>query len=214
VLDADTDGAGADTADGTADTVARGVAKNDVDLGLKQGGVYEIVMFQAERNACGSNFKVTLENFDKPKSICASTCGDGIVANDELCDDGPSGNDGAYGHCGQDCKSRGPSCGDGEVQKNDGEQCDDGVNLSTYGDGCAPGCTQAPFCGDGIVQAAFEQCDDGTNDGSYGTCATRCLLGPRCGDGKVQTDAAEECDDGNRTNRDGCNVSCKDELVH
>ena len=213
VLDADSDGAGADTADGTANTVARGVAKNGVDLGLKPGGVYEIVMFQAERNACGSNFKVTLKNFDRPKSVCASLCGDGVVASDELCDDGPSGNDGTYGHCGKDCKSRGPSCGDGELQKDAGEQCDDGVNLSTYGTGCAPGCLRAPSCGDGVVQAAFEQCDDATNDGSYGKCAPKCRLGPRCGDGKVQADAGEECDDGNRTNRDGCNVSCKNELV-
>ena len=212
VLDADSDGAGADTADGTANTVARGVAKNGVDLGLKPGGVYEIVMFQAERNACGSNFKVTLKNFDRPKSVCASLCGDGVVASDELCDDGPSGNDGTYGHCGKDCKSRGPSCGDGELQKDAGEQCDDGVNLSTYGTGCAPGCLRAPSCGDGVVQAAFEQCDDATNDGSYGKCAPKCRLGPRCGDGKVQADAGEECDDGNRTNRDGCNVSCKNEL--
>lgn len=214
VLDADTDGAGADVADGTADTVARGVAKNDVNLGLKPGGVYEIVMFQAERNACGSNFKVTLKDFNKPKSACASVCGDGIVASDELCDDGPDGNDGAYGHCGKDCKSRGPFCGDGSVQKAEGEACDDGLNLSTYGKGCAPGCMKAPFCGDGLVQAPFEQCDDGDNDGSYGKCAPECVPGPRCGDGKVQSAEGEQCDDGNRKNRDGCNVSCKNESVY
>jgi len=213
VLDADTDAAGADTADGTANTTARGVVKNGVNLGMKPGGVYEIVMFQAERNACGSDFEVTLKNFNQPKSVCASTCGDGIVASDELCDEGVAGNDGSYGHCGKDCKSRGPSCGDGQVQKDEGEECDDGVNLSTYGSGCAPGCLKAPDCGDGEVQAAYEQCDDGTNDGSYGKCAPKCVLGPRCGDGKVQGDAGEECDDGNRKNRDGCNVSCKDELV-
>jgi fibro-slime domain-containing protein len=213
VLDADTDGAGADTADGTANTVARGVVKNGVNLGLKLGGVYEIVMFQAERNACGSNFKVTLKDFNKPKSICASTCGDGIVASDELCDEGPDGNDGSYGHCGTDCRSRGPYCGDGAVQESEGEACDDGLNLSTYGKGCAPGCMKAPFCGDGTVQSPFEQCDDEDNDGSYGKCAPECVPGPRCGDGKVQRGEGEECDDGNRENRDGCNVSCKDEGV-
>ncbi len=210
-LDADTDGAGADLADGTADTVARGNAKNGVDLGMRAGGVYEIVMFQAERNACGSNFKVTLKDFNKPKSKCESTCGDGIVASDELCDDGATGNDGAYGHCGIDCKSRGPSCGDGKVQKTEGEACDDGLNLSTYGTGCAPGCVTPPFCGDGEVQSTFEQCDDADNSGEYGKCAAQCVLGPRCGDGKVERDAGEQCDDGNRQNRDGCNVSCKRE---
>lgn len=212
VLDADTDGAGADTADGTANTVARGVVKNGVDLDLTPGGVYEIVMLQAERNACGSNFKVTLKNFNKPKSKCASICGDGIVASDELCDEGPDGNDGSYGHCGPDCKSRGPYCGDGSVQMDEGEDCDDGLNLSTYGNGCAPGCKQPPFCGDGSVQAPFEQCDDGDNSGDYGKCAPECVPGPRCGDGKVQRDE-EECDDGNRVNRDGCDVSCKNEDV-
>lgn len=176
--------------------------------------MYEIVIFQAERNQCQSNFKVTLKNFNQPKSVCTSTCGDGVVASDELCDDGPDGNKGEYGKCGPDCKSRGPYCGDGTLQKGEGEECDDGVNLSTYGDGCAPGCTKAPFCGDGMVQAPFEQCDDGENAGAYGKCAPKCLNGPRCGDGKVQADAGEECDDGNRKNRDGCDVSCKDEEVH
>ncbi len=213
VLDDDTDGAGAaDTADGTATTVVRGVTKNAVPLGLVPGGVYEIVMFQAERNACGSNFKVTLKDFNKPKSLCESRCGDGIVASDELCDDGPDGNDGAYGRCGSDCRSRGPSCGDGVRQADEGEACDDGVNLSAYGDGCAPGCKKPPYCGDGETQAPFEQCDDGENAGEYGKCAPRCVLGPRCGDGKVQ--AGEECDDGNRKNGDGCSVSCKRDKVY
>ena len=119
-LDADTDGAGADTADGTADKFERGVTTNNVDLGLMPGGVYELIMFHAERNECGSNFKVTLKDFNKPKSVCKSTCGDGVVASDELCDDGPTGNDGAYGHCGSDCKSRGPYCGDAQTQANAG----------------------------------------------------------------------------------------------
>jgi fibro-slime domain-containing protein len=212
-LDADTDGAGADTADGTADKFERGVTTNDVALGLVLGGVYELIMFHAERNECGSNFKVTLKDFNKPKSVCKSTCGDGVVASDELCDDGPTGNDGAYGKCGIDCKSRGPYCGDAQTQANEGETCDDGLNLSTYGQGCAPGCMKPPLCGDGEVQSTFEQCDDGTNDGGYGECDKNCVLGPRCGDGKVQSESSEQCDDGNRKNRDGCNVNCKNEQV-
>jgi fibro-slime domain-containing protein len=112
-LDEDEDGD--DIADGTAVTISRGVTTNR-DLGLQVGGVYEISLFHAERNECGSNFKVTLKDFNKPKSVCASTCGDGIVASDELCDGGTAGNDGAYGHCGEDCLSRGPYCGDGVQQ--------------------------------------------------------------------------------------------------
>lgn len=179
--------------------------------GSNQGPDIAVGGATGEGGACGSNFKVTLKDFNKPKSKCESTCGDGIVASDELCDDGATGNDGAYGHCGIDCKSRGPSCGDGKVQKTEGEACDDGLNLSTYGTGCAPGCVTPPFCGDGEVQSTFEQCDDADNSGEYGKCAAQCVLGPRCGDDKVERDAGEQCDDGNRQNRDGCNVSCKRE---
>lgn len=105
-------------------------------LGLKKDGVYELVMFQAERNQCGSNFKVTFKEFNRPKSICQSTCGDGIVASNEVCDDGK--NDGSYGGCMPGCKARGPRCGDGIVQADQGEQCDDGNLINN--DGCSNGC--------------------------------------------------------------------------
>ena len=106
----------------------------DLTLGLTKGGIYEIVMFQAERNECGSNFKVTFRGFNKPKSECASTCGDGVRASDEVCDDGK--NDGRYGGCMPGCKARGPRCGDGTLQE--GEECDDGnsVNDDTCSNGC------------------------------------------------------------------------------
>jgi len=182
-----------------------------LDLGLVVGGIYEVAMFQAERNECGSNFKVTLKDFNRPKSQCVSTCGDGDVASNELCDDGPSGNDGSYGKCGSDCQSRGLFCGDGlppDTDNSSKEACDDGVNLTTYGAGCAPGCKVPPSCGDSKVQSTFEDCDDGTNAGAYGGCAQGCVLGPRCGDKKLQKSEGEQCDDGNRVNGDGCSVSC------
>ncbi len=125
-LDADTDGAGADTADGTG-TFASDLQPGPnapLALGLVKGGIYEVVMFQAERNECGSNFKVTLKDFNKPKSTCVSTCGDGVVASDEVCDDGK--NNGSYGGCMPGCKARGPFCGDGKVDSGSGEDCDDG----------------------------------------------------------------------------------------
>jgi fibro-slime domain-containing protein len=205
-----------DEADGSAAVWSQveeeqlGLAEHGIDLGLRMGGVYEVAMFQAERNECGSNFKITLKNFNRPKSTCESTCGDGIVASDELCDDGPDGNDGEYGHCGADCRSRGPYCGDAE--KDAQEECDDGLNLSEYG-GCAPGCVAGPSCGDGSVQSAFEQCDDGQNDGGYGECFGGCVFEDRCGDGIVQRDAGEQCDDKNRINGDGCSTNCKQDDV-
>ncbi|MDB4993509.1 MAG: lipoprotein, partial [Myxococcaceae bacterium] len=125
-LDADTDGAGADIADGSALVTSDLAANKTIPgaiTGLTAGGIYEVVMFQAERNECGSNFKVTLKDFNKPKSACVSTCGDGKVASDEVCDDGV--NDGAYGKCMPGCKARGPRCGDGKVDAPQ-ETCDDG----------------------------------------------------------------------------------------
>lgn len=210
ILNDDTDGAGPDIADGTASVTTDLQAVHATNLGLAPGGVYEVSMFQAERNECGSNFTVTLRNFNRPRSVCKSKCGDGIVTNDELCDDGTAGNDGAYGHCSADCKARGPYCGDGHPDKANGEACDDGVNTSRYG-GCAPGCVLGPVCGDGVVQSGFEQCDDGINDGGYGQCAPHCVYGERCGDHVIQASAGETCDDGNRRSFDGCSANCRND---
>lgn len=44
--------------------------------------------------------------------------------------------------------------------------------------GCGPKCVPAPYCGDGIVQPAYEQCDDGLNISQYGGCAPGCKRGP------------------------------------
>lgn len=180
-----------------------------VALGMTKGGIYEIVMFQAERNECGSNYKVTFRGFNKPKSSCKSTCGDGIVASDEVCDD--KKNDGSYGSCTPGCKGRGPYCGD-KTSTIPPEECDDGVNQTTYGGQskvCGPGCKFAPYCGDGTVSNG-ESCDDGAanNTGAYGKCSPTCTLGPRCGDNIK--DAPEQCDHGisNGASADSCNANC------
>ena len=159
-----------------------------------------------------SNFKLTLRDFNKPKSQCGPVCGDGIVTHSEVCDDGPNGNIGAYGGCMLGCKKRAPYCGDGHLDVGH-ETCDDGVNLSEYG-GCAPGCVAGPSCGDGIVQSKFEQCDDGVLDGKYGGCAPQCVLAPHCGDGVVQTEAGEQCDYGDPATGQRCNAACKVTMVN
>jgi fibro-slime domain-containing protein len=184
------------------------LGNGDVDAKLKIGSVYEVAMFHAEREECQSNFKLTLKDFNKPKSQCGPICGDGIVVRGEVCDDGK--NDGSYGGCMPGCKKRAPYCGDGVVDAGH-EACDDGVNLSEYG-GCAPGCVAGPFCGDGIVQSKFEQCDDGVLDGKYGGCAPNCVLGPHCGDGIVQKDNGEQCDPPSVSS--GCNAACKVSMVN
>jgi len=178
--------------------------------GLSDGKIYEVAVFQAERNTCASNYKLTLNNFLVSRSECQSLCGDGIVTRDEVCDDGV--NDGRYTGCMPGCTMRGPYCGDG-VRDRPQEECDNGVNLSQYG-GCAPGCVRGPYCGDGIVQSGYEQCDDGHNTGGYGECGSGCVIEERCGDGKLQEAFGEECDDGNRTTGDGCNANCRLESVY
>ncbi|MEM1413734.1 MAG: fibro-slime domain-containing protein [Myxococcota bacterium] len=75
-------------------------------LGLTIGGIYEAVVFQAERHTTGSNYRLTLSNFFTGRTECVSTCGDGIVTAAEICDDGD--NDGSPGGCNPDCLSRGP----------------------------------------------------------------------------------------------------------
>jgi fibro-slime domain-containing protein len=141
---------------------------------LTPGRVYEMVVFHAERRCCGSNFHLTLTGFATQTSSCDWTCGDGVVTRFELCDDGPGMNTGAYGHCGTDCLSRGPFCGDAMVQMPE-EQCDAGsaLNDGRYG-GCNADCTLGPRCGDGVRQGT-EECDAGDMNGMPGArCSADC----------------------------------------
>jgi fibro-slime domain-containing protein len=184
-------------------------------LGLVEGQVYEIAVFQAERRICQSSYRLTLSGFSRTRTECESTCGDGLLAGDERCDDGEN-NGAGYGYCGVDCQP-GPRCGDQVV--NGEESCDNGINSDGYqlnSESCGPDCTPPAFCGDGIIDAAHgEECDDSgqsSEDGGYGGCTAECRLGPHCGDG-VRTEPQEECDDGNRLNNDGCNVNCRTERV-
>jgi fibro-slime domain-containing protein len=170
-------------------------ADSAADFGLQNAQVYEIVVFQAERQTDSSTYRLTLSGFNASASECVPICGDGVITPGEACDNGD--NPGGYGQCEPDC-TRGPYCGDGIVQA-DYEACDNGVNASSYGatggSDCAPGCILPPRCGDAIVQGLFgERCDDGVNDGSYGGCTADCQRAPWCGDGIVN--GAEECDDG------------------
>jgi fibro-slime domain-containing protein len=103
------------------------------NFGLQDGQVYEVAVFQAERQTDGSSYQLTLSGFSSAPSECTPVCGDGILGIGEECDDGV--NAGGYGKCGPGCKI-GEYCGDGVVQSAE-EDCDDGVNI---GKPCPSGC--------------------------------------------------------------------------
>lgn len=187
--------------------------------GLTKGQIYEVVLFQAERWCCGSNYWLTLSNFAAGKSECHPDCGDGIVTADEACDLGTDAssaslNTGAYGGCMPDCNLA-PFCGDGLV--NGEEACDDGSNSVPYDStftACAPDCQNPHFCGDAILDVDYgEICDAGADNSAKaygpGACNTLCEPGPFCGDGYLN--GTEQCDDGatNGTVASLCSTTCE-----
>lgn len=143
-------------------------------LGLTVGGVYEAIVFQAERHVTGSNYRLTLAGFTRAPSVCDDECGDDMISSREQCDDGAMNGGEPYGGCATDCTLE-PYCGDGIVQAEYDEVCDDGINVGGDVSACAPGCQSfGAVCGDNVVQTSVgEQCDDGNttpNDGCGPTC--------------------------------------------
>ncbi len=154
------------------------VAATATNLGLTAGGIYEAVVFQAERHTTRSQYRLTLTNFNQAPSDCTDLCGDDVVSSQEVCDQGSNNGEGdgsAYGGCAADCTLE-PHCGDGVVDTEFGETCDDGLNLGGAVSACAPGCQGlGSACGDGVLQTDVgEQCDDGntvSGDGCSELCA-------------------------------------------
>jgi fibro-slime domain-containing protein len=190
----------------------------------------------------GSGFNIDCDP-SVPGSPCNPTtpapagCGDGMLADDEACDDGNrTDGDGCLGNClatqpGYSCSPPGHPCHElvicGDKIVGSSEQCDDGN--ATAGDGCSPACKfeigykcegqpsvcSATKCGDGKKEGA-ESCDDG-NAVPFDGCSSTCQTEPKCdgtgctsecGDGLL---IDEECDDGNTKDGDGCSSACKKE---
>lgn len=169
----------------------------------------------------------------------ATNCGDGVLTEDEMCDDGNQvSGDGCSETClnvekGWSCPKAGEPCtqiaicGDGVVSFP--EQCDDGN--TEVGDGCSERCKleqgykcegepsvcTETVCGDGVREGT-EACDDGNLE-PYDGCSPTCQKEPTCdvvggctaicGDGIVMH--PEQCDDGNTTSGDGCSADCQEE---
>jgi cysteine-rich repeat protein len=151
-----------------------------------------------------------------------SVCGNGTVETGEDCDFGTA-NNGPNKGCEANCKfscTAAASCDDGNacngtescdpvtVGTGNGKKCNAGTAL---GDGTACGTgkicltrvCQNSTCGDGYIDAGKgETCEPP----SSATCDSMCHS-IVCGDG-VRA-ASEQCDDGNKTNLDGCDSACK-----
>jgi cysteine-rich repeat protein len=102
----------------------------------------------------------------------ADRCGDGVLAELELCDQGADNAETPDASCRLDCRPA--RCGDGVIDPGRGEVCDDGNRDA--GDGCAYDCRSDETCGNDVVDVALgEQCEDGNtlaHDGCGARCAT------------------------------------------
>jgi cysteine-rich repeat protein len=176
---------------------------------------------------CGGAAACTYELPEFPNTAPLS-CGDGIVAGDEQCDDGNiNDRDGCtnaceLARCGDGLKrtdaknsSMQPCCDDQPTNCPEGESCISGLCSSPGFEQCDDGndrnddlCTtncQIPFCGDATLNTG-ESCDDG-NCAQSDACTNACQ-NAACGDGFTQT-GSEECDDGGLQSGDGCDDNCQ-----
>jgi cysteine-rich repeat protein len=178
-----------------------------------------------DNTSCGTNLVCKSGACVAPTAVC----GNGTVETGEQCDFG-TGNNGAGTGCETNCQfscqtsptdtcndnnacNGTESCGAVTVNNRSGQKCsstaalNDGATCAT-GKICVSQSCVTSTCGDLFTNtAAGEQCDPPNNT----TCDANCKS-ITCGDG-VRA-GAEQCDDSNTTNLDGCDSSCKFEQCH
>jgi cysteine-rich repeat protein len=215
----DTSG-GTDTADVVVDPCA-GVSCDDSDPCNGQetcvnGGCAPGIEL-ADATDCGAGLRCF-------RGVCgAPFCGDGIVDEDEACDDGNlGGGDGCESDCTPTCAQH-ADCDDGE-SCNGAESCDllsgcvpggnlaDGTACDT-GSECRGGSCVSADCGDGTVNPTqHEECDDGNledGDGCDADCTFTCVESADCSDGDV-CNGEESCDANTHTCNPGEALGCTD----
>ncbi len=168
--------------------------------------------------------------------VCAAgacvpaSCGDGIVNGNDQCDkaaqNGVPGS-GCSASCTFECANN-AACSDNnpctgtEVCANitGGKTCQPGTPLAkgavclasprSICDANGGQCKQST-CGDTIIDTGGgEQCEPPNTPTCDASCKT--IAPVVCGDGKIG--GAEQCDDGNKLNLDGCDSQCKYEVLH
>jgi cysteine-rich repeat protein len=122
-----------------------------------------------------------------------ATCGDGFIEGSETCDDGAlngTPGDGCTGSCAYACVNAASDCGTPPV-------CEKWTCTSSHTcQAVADSSLDNMSCGMGLV------CHSGSCVSQTATC------------GNGTRESGEQCDDGNTTNLDGCDSSCKFEQLH
>ncbi|HAU66683.1 TPA: hypothetical protein DCW61_05035 [Candidatus Uhrbacteria bacterium] len=172
-----------------------------------------------------SNYQTEIQAETAGADCIAYECGNGVVENLEICDDGSL--NGTYGHCSDTCTFTDSFyCGDGYLAGS--EQCDcattanyssviantnswaytnscvvsNGQYTSNIDVSCAYNCSQpGPSCGDKVVNGS-EVCDGDYEEWAGASCAdgTACSTNSdcktgSCGDGKVSCGVGDICTD-------------------
>ena len=172
-----------------------------------------------EGQTCGTNLVCKSGACVSPNAVC----GNGTVDTGEDCDFGAGANTAGSG-CEANCKfsctvspnscdDKNPcngveTCGANTVSGHAGQKCAAGTPVADgtacgTGNVCLAKACKASVCGDGYIDPNKGETCEPPN---AGTCDANCHSAV-CGNGTREP--GEQCDDGNKTNLDGCDSTCK-----